>query len=60
MDSEKDLYGNILIVSLFILLFIAGIISYKSIDWQVLKKLESQPLNLPPSATRSATLNQSQ
>ena len=38
---------NILITILFILLTIAGIISYKSIDWDVLKIMEQQKIVLP-------------
>jgi len=59
--NQKDPIGNIIIAILFILLIIAGIISYKSIDWDVLKRMEATPLILPtpipPSnpATNSAT-----
>lgn len=38
---------NILIAILFILLTIAGIISYKSINWDVLKIIEQQKIVLP-------------
>lgn len=44
---KKDIIGPILLSSLFILLVIAGVISYQSIDWDVLKKIESQKLILP-------------
>lgn len=44
---KKDIIGSILLLSLFILLIIAGIISYHSIDWNVLKKIENQKLILP-------------
>jgi hypothetical protein len=48
MDEKPiDLIGWILIGLLFFFLSIAGYISYKSIDFQVLKKLESTPLILP-------------
>ena len=59
MSDKKDLIGNIIIITLLILISIAGFISYKSIDWTVLKRLEAQPLILPtpipasPSATTS-------
>lgn len=58
MEQKNDFFGTILIVVLFILLTIAGVISYKSIDWDVLKKIESQPLVLPtPIPTSSATVS---
>lgn len=58
--NQKDPIGNIIIATLFILLLIAGVISYKSIDWNVLKRMEEIPLVLPTpvplsnSATNSA------
>jgi len=45
--NQKDPTGNIIIAVLFILLAIAGFISYKSIDWNVLKIMEQIPLVLP-------------
>jgi len=60
--NQKDPIGNIIIAILFILLAIAGFISYKSIDWDVLKRMEQVPLVLPTpipttnSATTSATV----
>ncbi|MPM80119.1 hypothetical protein SDC9_127165 [bioreactor metagenome] len=45
--KDRSIVLNILITILFILLTIAGIISYKSIDWDVLKKIEQQNLVLP-------------
>jgi hypothetical protein len=55
--NQKDPIGNIIIAVLFILLTIAGFISYKSIDWNVLKRMEQVPLVLPTPipATNSAT-----
>jgi len=47
---KKDVVGPILLFSLFILLIIAGTISYQSIDWNVLKKIEKQKLILPTPA----------
>jgi len=47
MSENKDIIGNIIITTLLILLSVAGFISYKSIDWTVLKRLEAQPLVLP-------------
>jgi len=45
--ENKNFIINLLIVILLVLLTIAGIISYKSIDWNVLKKMEQQNLVLP-------------
>ena len=48
MESNKiDTLGYILIATFLILLSYAGYLSYKSIDWNVLKRLESQTLVLP-------------
>jgi len=57
--NQKDPIGNIIIAILFILLAIAGFISYKSIDWDVLKRMEQVPLVLPTPipATNSATIS---
>lgn len=56
--NQKDPIGNIIIAILFILLSIAGYISYKSIDWDVLKRMEQVPLVLPtPVPSTSATTN---
>lgn len=57
MESAKqpDNISYILIITLLILLTIAGYYSYKSIDFDVLDRLEKQPLILPPPpATDSA------
>lgn len=55
--NQKDPIGAIIITVLFILLAIAGFISYKSIDWDVLTRMENTPLVLPTPipATTSAT-----
>ncbi len=55
--NQKDPIGAIIIFVLFILLTIAGVISYKSIDWDVLKRMEQIPLVLPTPvpATTDAT-----
>lgn len=46
--NQKDPIGTIIVTVFFILLIIAGIISYnKSIDWQVLKRMENTPLSMP-------------
>lgn len=58
MNPSKDVFGTILIFTLFLLLIVAGVISYKSIDWTVLNRLEQQPLVLPtpiPSIPTQAT-----
>jgi len=47
MNQSKDIVGTILICTLLTLLTIAGIISYRSIDWSVLQRLEGQKLVLP-------------
>ena len=44
----------VLLLSLLILLSYAGFLAYKSIQWDVLDRLEAQPLVLPPPATSSA------
>lgn len=45
LDSNK--IGIAIMTVLFLLLAYAGYLSQKSIDWDVLKKLESQTLVLP-------------
>ncbi|MDO8610951.1 MAG: hypothetical protein Q7R95_10505 [bacterium] len=50
-DKNKiDYIGVTLILIFFILLSYAGFLSYKSIDWDVLKRLESAPLGVPTPA----------
>ncbi len=41
-------FGYVLLFSLAACLLLAGWYSYKSIDWDVLKKLEATKLELPP------------
>lgn len=54
-NKKTDYIGNTIIFILFGLLFYAGYLSYKSIDWTVLDRLEKEPLILPtPIATQSA------
>jgi len=56
-ETKIDFWGYVLIISFFIILSIGGYISYKSIDYKVLTKLESQELILPtpiPQASPSA------
>jgi len=55
MEQKKDIFGTILILTLLTLLTIAGVISYKSIDWDVLKRLESQKLILPTPIPASSS-----
>jgi len=66
-QNKIDTTGIILLSTFFLLLLFAGYLSYKSIDWSVLKRLESQPLVLPtpiptqtvltsPTASPSATI----
>ena len=51
--SEKplDFWGYLIISTLLILLSYASYLSYKSIDWDVLKRLEASPINLPAPIT---------
>lgn len=58
-NKQPDYIGNIITFVLIGFLIYAGIVAYKSISWDVLKKLESTPLVLPtqiptPIATQSA------
>lgn len=56
MENQKDPLGYILITIFFILLAYAGYLSAKSIDWDVLKRMEQAPINLPnPSITTTPT-----
>jgi len=56
-NKKPDYIGNIIIFVLLGLLIYAGIISYKSIDWTVLKRLEAEPLVLPtPIPTQSTQI----
>lgn len=52
-QPSLDPIGITLIVIFLGLLTYAGIISYKSIDWTVLKRLESQTLVLPTPVVAS-------
>jgi len=59
-NKKPDHIGNIIIFILLGLLLYAGFLSYKSIDWDVLNRLESENLILPTPiptsiATNSAT-----
>ena len=56
--KRLDFWGYLIISVLFLLLSYAGYLSYKSIDWTVLTRLESQTLVLPTPipASPSATL----
>jgi len=56
MNNKITPLGYLLIATFFILLSYASWIYAKSIDWNVLKRLESAPLSLPsPIATQSST-----
>ena len=46
-EPKIDFIGTLLIIALLISLAYAGYLSYKSIDWTVLKRLEAEPLILP-------------
>ena len=58
IQKPLDFIGYFLISTFLILLTYAGYISYQSIDWTVLQRLESQTLVLPTPiiASPSATL----
>ena len=57
-NKKPDYIGDTIIFILLGLLIYAGYVSYKSIDWNVLKKLESAPLVLPtPIPTTSTPQN---
>ncbi len=49
MENKNDIdyVGVILITVFLILLSYAGYLSYRSIDWDVLKRLEQAPLGVP-------------
>ena len=49
-ETKIDFWGWVLIISFLIVLSISGYISYKSIDYKILPKLESQQLVLPTPA----------
>ena len=57
METPKSDFIAISIITIFFLLLsYAGYISYQSIDWTVLKRLESQKLVLPtPISSPSAS-----
>jgi hypothetical protein len=55
-QPSLDPIGITLIVIFLGLLTYAGIISYKSIDWTVLKRLESQTLVLPTPVVASPSV----
>lgn len=46
-DKPIDFVGSLLLLTLFLLLAYAGFLSYQSIDWDVLKRMEASPLVLP-------------
>ena len=57
-NKKPDYIGNTIIFILFGFLLYAGYLSYKSIDWTVLTRLENEPLILPTPipATQSAQI----
>jgi len=57
-ENQKNPIGISLLLALFVLLGVIGIIYYRSIDWDVLKRLEQTPLVLPtpiPTQTNIST-----
>ncbi|MDD2483148.1 MAG: hypothetical protein PHE32_01855 [Candidatus Shapirobacteria bacterium] len=57
-NKKPDYIGNTIVFVLFGFLLYAGYLSYKSIDWTILKRLEAEPLVLPTPipATQSAQI----
>lgn len=56
IEPQKDPIGMSLLLVLFLLLGIISIIYYRSIDWNVLKRIEQTPLILPtPILSSTAT-----
>lgn len=57
-QNQLDFWGYLIITIFLLLLSYAGYLSYKSIDWTVLTRLESQTLVLPTPivATPSALI----
>lgn len=57
-NKQPDYIGNAIVFILLSLLIYAGYLSYKSIDWTVLTRLESEKLVLPTPipATQSAQI----
>ena len=57
-NKKPDYIGNTIVFILFGFLLYAGYLSYKSIDWTILKRLEAEPLVLPTPipATQSAQI----
>lgn len=57
-DQHIDPIGYLIITILLILLSYAGYLAYVSIDWQVLNRLEAQPLILPTPIPASSSATQ--
>ena len=55
MENKNNTVIHLLILALLICLTYAGYLSYKSIDYDILNKLESTPLNLPEVAQANPT-----
>lgn len=56
-NKKPDYVGNIIVFILLGLLLYAGFLSYKSIDWDVLNRLESENLILPTPVPASIATN---
>ncbi|MDP4009380.1 MAG: hypothetical protein Q8P53_00130 [Candidatus Shapirobacteria bacterium] len=52
-QKPVDYIGYALITTLLLLLTYAGYLSYKSIDWTILERMESKNLILPTPAVES-------
>lgn len=55
-NKKPDYIGNSIVFILLGLLLYAGFLSYQSIDWNVLKRLEDTPLVLPTPISTNPTL----
>jgi hypothetical protein len=59
-NKKPDYIGNTIVFILLGLLLYAGFLSYKSIDWNVLNRLESENLILPTPIPTNSVLNATQ
>ncbi|MFA7676304.1 MAG: hypothetical protein WCY28_02780 [Candidatus Shapirobacteria bacterium] len=59
-NKKTDHVGNIIVFVLLSFLIFAGYLSYKSIDWEVLKRLENEELILPTPIPTSITTQSAQ
>jgi hypothetical protein len=55
MKTNRDYIAILLLSSFFLLLTYAGYLSYQSIDWDVLKRLENSPIAIPTLTVSSSS-----